>query len=451
MGIVSFNKTVSPSSIECGGSARVTISLSAAPDILTNPADIVLLLDSSGSMEGIPLAQLKIAADKFVDILYESTGGTGDELGGGSRIAVVSFARTAEEKTPLTTSVSELKAAIQSLTSSGGTNHEAAFAKGGALLDFASASQKILIMFTDGKTTVGGSAVPVTENIKAGGGVIYCIGLQGITGLDTTALESWASTPASSFVSIAPDAAALETLFENLAANITKPGATHISITDTIAKDFAISRILFCNKGVSQILSKNTLHWEISSLGATQIEGASLEFEILHTGTVSGEQEVNESLLYTDAEKNQPVFPSPKINVDCSLPAAGEVCPAPQSLVMDGCQQTMSFDLDDVWLHSTGRLLELRLILKQICPGQKTALGVLLKEIDLCGRSYTRGFKALTVPEHHAPSCRDLIVGPIRFVLPEDLNPNPHCGNDCQKRRFTVQVFANAVDFLFSC
>lgn len=157
------------------------------------------------------------------------------------------------------------------------------------MLDFASASQKILIMFTDGKTTVGGSAVPVTENIKAGGGVIYCIGLQGITGLDTTALESWASTPASSFVSIAPDAAALETLFENLAANITKPGATHISITDTIARDFAISRILFCNKGVSQILSKNTLHWEISSLGATQIEGASLEFEILHTGTVSGE------------------------------------------------------------------------------------------------------------------------------------------------------------------
>lgn len=80
MGIVSFNKTASPSAIECGGSARVTISLSAAPDILSNPADIVLLLDSSGSMEGIPLAQLKIAANKFVDILYESTGGTGDEL-----------------------------------------------------------------------------------------------------------------------------------------------------------------------------------------------------------------------------------------------------------------------------------------------------------------------------------------------------------------------------------
>lgn len=444
MGIVSFNKTAAPSSIDCGGIAKINISLSAAPDILSNPADMVLLLDNSGSMAGNPLVQLKIAANKFIDILYQSTGGIGDELGGDSRISIVSFARTAKEETPLTASVTQLKNAIDALESQGGTNHEAAFEKGKALLASGTASQKIIIMFTDGQSTVGGSSIPVTDSIKASGGIIYCIGLSGSTGLDVAALEAWASRPASSFVSIAPNAEALESLFENLAANITKPGATEISMTETVSDDFLISRILSCDKGIIETIGDRSLRWRISSLGTTQIEGASLEFEIRHTGTITGTLSVNESLRYEDAEGNQISFPSPKVSVDCSLPITGEDCPPPQILVMDSCQQFLRFDLGDEWLSSSGRMLELRLTLKQICPGQRTALGLLLKEVDIFGRTYPRGFKALTIPAHHANSCRDLVVGPIRFVLPDDLTP--HCGRECGQRRFLVQVFAHAVD-----
>lgn len=446
MGIISFNKTAAPSSIECNGTARVTISLSAAPDILSNPADMVLLLDNSGSMAGKPLAQLKIAANKFVDILYQSTGGENGKLGGGSQISIVSFARTAKEETPLTSSVSHLKSAIDALESQGGTNHEAAFEKGKSLLASGSAAQKIIIMFTDGLSTVGGSSIPVTDSIKAGGGIIYCIGLSGSTGLDVAALEAWASRPASSFVSIAPDAEALESLFENLAANITKPGATEISMTETVSDDFLISRILSCDKGIVETIGDRSLRWRIPSLGASQIEGASLEFEIRHIGTTSGSLSVNESLLYADAEGNQIRFPVPKLHVDCSLPVTGENCPPPQMLVMDSCQQFLRFDLGEEWLSSSGRLLELRLTLKQICPGQRIALGLLLKEVDIFGRTYSRGFKALTIPAHHANSCRDLVVGPIRFVLPEDLNPHLHCEKECRKRRFLVQVFAHTID-----
>ena len=62
MGILSSNKELSAARIDCGGSFQVKLSLTAAPDILTNPTDIVLVLDRSGSMEGSALFNLKVGA-----------------------------------------------------------------------------------------------------------------------------------------------------------------------------------------------------------------------------------------------------------------------------------------------------------------------------------------------------------------------------------------------------
>ena len=52
MGVTNSNKVISTDRIACDGSLRVTPALTAAPDILTNPTDIVLVLDRSGSMAG---------------------------------------------------------------------------------------------------------------------------------------------------------------------------------------------------------------------------------------------------------------------------------------------------------------------------------------------------------------------------------------------------------------
>lgn len=123
MGITNSNKTLSESTISCGGSFQVRLSLTAAPDIVDNPTDIVLILDRSGSMEGDALANLKLGADAFIDIIDESTGGTPGQIGSGSRIGVVSFASTATQDTQLITSVSDLKAAVDALEANGNTNH----------------------------------------------------------------------------------------------------------------------------------------------------------------------------------------------------------------------------------------------------------------------------------------------------------------------------------------
>ena len=61
MGVTSSNKTVDVTEINCGGSVKITLALSASPDIVENPTDIVLVLDRSGSMTGAP-RKLKAAA-----------------------------------------------------------------------------------------------------------------------------------------------------------------------------------------------------------------------------------------------------------------------------------------------------------------------------------------------------------------------------------------------------
>ena len=54
MGVTNSNKVINLDRIDCDGSLRVTLTLTAAPDISANPTDIVLVLDRSGSMDGAP-------------------------------------------------------------------------------------------------------------------------------------------------------------------------------------------------------------------------------------------------------------------------------------------------------------------------------------------------------------------------------------------------------------
>ena len=89
MGITNSTKELSTNYIDCGDSFQVKLSLTAEPDIVSNPTNIVLILDRSRSMAGSPFANLKNGAKKFIEIIDEATDGTKDgEIGYGSRIGI---------------------------------------------------------------------------------------------------------------------------------------------------------------------------------------------------------------------------------------------------------------------------------------------------------------------------------------------------------------------------
>lgn len=189
-------------------------------------------------------------------------------------MGVVSFSNTAVADTQLITSVDVLKTAVDSLTAGGNTNHADAFSKAVQLFDPASANAKVMVMFTDGNTTTGAPPAPVAAAARAQGIIIYCIGLIGSDGLDITALNDWATDPDASHVAVTPDAAALEALFAELAANISKPGATDIIINEVVNPDFVITGILTPTKGSATMLDAHSLRWNIAQLGVTSSESA---------------------------------------------------------------------------------------------------------------------------------------------------------------------------------
>ena len=452
MGITNSNKEINVDQIDCGGTFRVKLSLAASPDITSNPTDIVMILDRSGSMAGSALANLKNGAKKFIDIIDEATDGVQDgQIGFGSHIGIVSFATTATQDTQLITSVADLKAAVDALSADGLTNHEDAFTKALELFDPASTNHKVIVMFTDGVTTTGGNPVPVTAAAKAQGIVIYVIGLSGNGGVDENALKEWASQPASAYVAITPDDTELETIFEDLARNIAHPGATNIVLTDKVNPCFRIVSVSTPTKGVASLINMTTLEWKIDKLGVNGSEGAEVEFTVQHNGTCTGTVKVNDSVTYTDTEGNKVTFPDPEIEVECDIVVIPEECPDPIDVEIEGCEDSVEFDVGNLGLESLGRILQLDVTLRNVCPNRRVALAVILTEVDAAGNEYKRGLKTVTVPAHTRTSCHDVTVRCLKFVLPEDLDVSGSSEAICNKRKFKARFIAHYIDNDFEC
>lgn len=309
-GTVTGSKAVTPGDIGCNGSAQVTLTLVGQNGIAGTPQDIELVLDRSGSMGGTPIADLKTAANQFVDTIDEATDGVLDgTIANGSRIGIVSFATTATVDVPLTGSAAPLHAAINALVASGNTNHQAAISTGQSeLAGSLPANGKTMIIFTDGETTVGTNAQAEAAAARSAGTVIYSIGLGSV---NVAQLDGWATDPDSAHVFVAPTSADLDQIFQQIGAAIIVPAASQITVVDTVASHFTPSGAVASKGAVTT--AANVLTWTLDKLGT---ETATMTYTIAHDPAQPGGVEAtNVSVAYADAEGHTVAFGSPTVNV----------------------------------------------------------------------------------------------------------------------------------------
>ena len=81
----------------------------------------------------------------------------------------------------------------------------------------------------------------------------------------------------------------------------------------------------------------------------------------------------------------------------------------------------------DTYLESLGRILQLDVTVKNVCPYKRVALAVILTEIDSSGAEYQRG-------------------------MPEDLDVSGGTPNAmCNTRNFKVRFIAHNIDTDYQC
>jgi Ca-activated chloride channel family protein len=124
----------------------------------------------------------------------------------------------------------------------------------------------------------------------------------------------------------------------------------------------------------------------------------------------------------------------------------------PIDLTVEGCADAVLVDMGDVSLESQGRIIQMDVTIQNVCPGKRVALAAILTEVDENGMEHQRGMKAMTIPAHSFPTCRDVLVKCIRFVVPEDLDVSG--GSTvalCNPRKFKVRFLANNIDTDYRC
>lgn len=131
--------------------------------------DIVLVLDTSGSMSGTPIEEVKKASTNFVSTILKED----------ASIGVVTYESSATMISDFSVNENHLKNTVSGINSGGGTNIESGLLKAEEMLRSSNAKKKIIVLMSDGAPgsgKVGDELIAYADTIKDQGIYIYTLG-----------------------------------------------------------------------------------------------------------------------------------------------------------------------------------------------------------------------------------------------------------------------------------
>lgn len=131
--------------------------------------DIVLVLDTSGSMSGTPIEETKKAATKFVNTILEED----------ASIGIVTYQDSANQLSDFSIDKEYLTGKVENISDGGGTNIESGLAEAKSMLDSSNAKKKIIVLMSDGEPNEGKEGdelIAYADEIKNDDILIYTLG-----------------------------------------------------------------------------------------------------------------------------------------------------------------------------------------------------------------------------------------------------------------------------------
>jgi tight adherence protein B len=228
--------------------ARVSADVYA---LVRDPMEVVLVMDTSGSMAGAPIEQAKAAALGFAARLPES-----------AHLAVVGFGDTANTLAPMGSARDEVTAAISGLTARGETALYDAVVEASGLFS-GSDARRVVVLLSDGGDTAS------RADLDTAVGAVADTGAE----LRAVALETPESAPgalqvlSAGKVTTAADAAALAAAYEAVALELT--GRYRLTFTTGATGVVAIDIFVNGPDGVLSASSQLDLTTGSSTAGVT--------------------------------------------------------------------------------------------------------------------------------------------------------------------------------------
>ena len=457
MAILSTASQVRPEAIPLNGTAQVELNVTAGPSMFAQPADIVLVMDRTSPMMGELLEEEKKGAIDLVDTVYTASGGTqvGPDVrfGSGTRMGLVVYtAGVGYQDIGLTDNPLPMKAAITNLLQQNdpGINHKSAFEEAEKMLSGSTAPNQAIVFFSYTAADVGGDPDPVAQRLKDAGVKIFALGPE----TRRADLTKWASEPKDYYLSINVGGERMNVVYDRIGRQLAETAVLDAAMLSQIPPDFAFSRVISASHGTAAH-NAGQVSWSIGVLGSPQEETATLIYEITHTASTTGKKPATAGNTLTVAG-NSTAVDDPELVVTPACPGCEgidvpEGCPEPSLFTIPGCKDAIRVALNPTGIASLGRIVQLDVTLKGICPGKRVAASIMLMEKSPDGVETPRGVKHILVPAQTGDACKDVTLNCVQFSLPEALDAAGKTGSICDSRQFSARVLANYVDTDFAC